>query len=388
MKKTRCIKVLLTLLSLTILIYPSKKSFALENNDVSKIKQNIKQYFGSEFESIKSGQAIDESKIIYNNELKEFTNLRNSREVLWHRKLNNKLYYYNIDIRYTSLNIDGDMATVNLSKDTEFSFEKTKDKVSKEFNNKHKISLKKVKDSWQIVQDKDNSEEMDVSQDNFEASNLIDSNNINEKIQSLKNSLANIDEEVNQYMRLKQNNIEKSLSKKLITNLSSFEGHTWQVDYNRSAAINYARKWAYSRNPDYTNCPADCTNFVSQAVYAGAPKMNIISNWATTSLIAGKAWVLVDNFWSFLVNNTGSGPIAMDNTHNLDIDLGDVVQLWNNDEGCYHHTIIITDMDDYGGLYYCAHTTDRKDYSLDQAYAGGAYNYDKQRTAHIFGYNN
>ena len=44
------------------------------------------------------------------------------------------------------------------------------------------------------------------------------------------------------------------------------------LSYNPSAAVNYARQWAYSRNPsyhDYSGEGGDCANFVSQCLIAG-----------------------------------------------------------------------------------------------------------------------
>ncbi len=49
------------------------------------------------------------------------------------------------------------------------------------------------------------------------------------------------------------------------------------VNYNRSLAIAYAKKWALSRNPIYYNFDAvggDCTSFISQCLFAGSKKMN------------------------------------------------------------------------------------------------------------------
>ena len=50
-------------------------------------------------------------------------------------------------------------------------------------------------------------------------------------------------------------------------------------NYDRASAINYAQKWALSRNPRYYNFDAvggDCTSFVSQCLFAGSKKMCII----------------------------------------------------------------------------------------------------------------
>ena len=43
--------------------------------------------------------------------------------------------------------------------------------------------------------------------------------------------------------------------------------------YDRRAAVEYAHKWAFGRNPefyDFSEIGGDCTNFASQCLYAGA----------------------------------------------------------------------------------------------------------------------
>ena len=47
--------------------------------------------------------------------------------------------------------------------------------------------------------------------------------------------------------------------------------------YNRNLAATYARKWALGRNPQYYNYDklgGDCTNFISQCLFAGKMEMN------------------------------------------------------------------------------------------------------------------
>ena len=49
------------------------------------------------------------------------------------------------------------------------------------------------------------------------------------------------------------------------------------IPYDRDAAVRYAHRWAFSRNPRFYNFDelgGDCTNFASQCLYAGAPFMN------------------------------------------------------------------------------------------------------------------
>ena len=43
--------------------------------------------------------------------------------------------------------------------------------------------------------------------------------------------------------------------------------------YDRNKVVEYAEKWAYSRNPKYYNFDligGDCTSFVSQCIFAGS----------------------------------------------------------------------------------------------------------------------
>ena len=49
------------------------------------------------------------------------------------------------------------------------------------------------------------------------------------------------------------------------------------LPYDRRAAVAYAHKWAYTRNPafyDFSDIGGDCTNFASQCLYAGTGIMN------------------------------------------------------------------------------------------------------------------
>lgn len=48
----------------------------------------------------------------------------------------------------------------------------------------------------------------------------------------------------------------------------SARGNT-ALAYNRGNAVSYADRWALSRNSSYPSYSADCTNFASQALYAG-----------------------------------------------------------------------------------------------------------------------
>ena len=72
------------------------------------------------------------------------------------------------------------------------------------------------------------------------------------------------------------------------------------MEYNREAAVAYARRWAFSRNPAYYNFDAlggDCTNFASQCLFAGCGVMNYTPDlgWFYNSLNSrSAAWTGVE----------------------------------------------------------------------------------------------
>lgn len=87
--------------------------------------------------------------------------------------------------------------------------------------------------------------------------------------------------------------------------------------YNRQAAVAYAHRWAYYRNPDFYNFDelgGDCTNFASQCLYAGAGVMNNTPTfgWYYNSQCSrAPAWTGVPYFYNFLTRKKKDiGPVG------------------------------------------------------------------------------
>ena len=144
--------------------------------------------------------------------------------------------------------------------------------------------------------------------------------------------------------------------------------------YDRMRAVEYARRWAFSRNPafqDYTGIGGDCTNFVSQAVYAGSCQMNFTDTFGWYFISPedrAPAWSGVDAFFDFF---TGSGDFEPATsrvgpfgypTDRQYVTEGDVVQL-ANDEGRFYHTLMITKIEG-DEIYVSGHTNDVRDRPL------------------------
>ena len=119
--------------------------------------------------------------------------------------------------------------------------------------------------------------------------------------------------------------------------------------YDRIAAVEYANRWAYFRNPEYYDFSAisgDCTSFASQCILAGGAPMNFTPTfgWYYRSLNdRSPAWTGVKFLFNFLVNNKGIGPFG----HEADIsevEPGDICQLIIDEED-WQHTPVITSVD-------------------------------------------
>lgn len=117
------------------------------------------------------------------------------------------------------------------------------------------------------------------------------------------------------------------------------------TNYDRLAAVEYAKRWALSRNPkyfDFSDYGGDCTNFISQCLYAGSSVMNYTPTFGwyyITSYERTPSWTGVNFLYDFLINNTGTGVYAS-TTEISNIDLGDVIQLGDATNRFYHSLLV------------------------------------------------
>ena len=153
------------------------------------------------------------------------------------------------------------------------------------------------------------------------------------------------------------------------------------VFYDRDAATEYAHKWAFRRNPEYynfDNIGGDCTNFVSQCIYAGAGVMNYTDTfgWYYNSLSdRAPAWSGVEFLYKFLVTNKSVGPYARHTSQN-GLFIGDIIQLGRED-GAFYHSLIVTETK--AEILVTTHTYDGLDRPLS------SYIYSQIRFLHIEG---
>lgn len=117
--------------------------------------------------------------------------------------------------------------------------------------------------------------------------------------------------------------------------------------YDRQAAVDYAHRWAYQRNPNFYNFDelgGDCTNFASQCLYAGSGIMNYTPTfgWYYNSQYSrAPAWTGVPFFYNFLTRKQESpGPVG-ENAALNNILPGDFVQLRFTSGPFAHNPVIV-----------------------------------------------
>lgn len=154
------------------------------------------------------------------------------------------------------------------------------------------------------------------------------------------------------------------------------------IGYDTKKSIEYARKFALMRNPKYFNFDllgGDCTNFVSQCIFAGTGVMNYTKTfgWFYLSLQErAPAWTGVNEFFSFITKNTSVGPFGK-LIDIGDISSGDVIQLQNYN-GQFYHSLFVTEVVGEEILV-CSHSNNKLDAPLS------TYNYYNIRVLRIEG---
>ncbi len=117
--------------------------------------------------------------------------------------------------------------------------------------------------------------------------------------------------------------------------------------YNRDLAIEYAYHWWNSYNPkfyNFENLGGDCTNFVSQCLwYGGIDMLYTPLGWYYSNLNnRSPSWTGVDEFFNFATNNNDLYGVKAKVCYIDDLQIGDIVQMMQNNENDYHHTMLVT----------------------------------------------
>ena len=152
--------------------------------------------------------------------------------------------------------------------------------------------------------------------------------------------------------------------------------------YNREKVYDYAKKWAYSRNPEYYNYDpvgGDCTNFASQCIFAGYGQMNYNKNngwYYINGNNKSPSWTGVEFLYKFLTSNKGDGPSGKKTTID-NLKIGDIIQLSFNGSQFSHSLVVVKNGRTTNDTLVATHTFDNFGKKVAD------YNYQRYRCIHI-----
>nr|WP_284241200.1 amidase domain-containing protein [Paenibacillus glycanilyticus] len=129
------------------------------------------------------------------------------------------------------------------------------------------------------------------------------------------------------------------------------------IPYRRELAAAYADRWWNEGNPAYEEFEVNCTNYISQCLFAGHAPMNYTgkreSGWWYKGRNGGKewwsySWAVSNALTNYLSAKRNSGLHATVVQSVEELQLGDVITYdWNGDNR-YQHSTIITAFDAAG----------------------------------------
>jgi hypothetical protein len=137
------------------------------------------------------------------------------------------------------------------------------------------------------------------------------------------------------------------------------EDSSLRFSYDRHAAVQYAERWWNSYNPEFRKFDVDCTNYVSQCLYAGGAPM-----WGAPNREQG--WWYGESNWSFswavahslrwYLSGSEKGLQGKEVENASDLILGDIICYDFAGDGRYDHNTIVVAKDAYGMPLVNAHT--------------------------------
>jgi hypothetical protein len=133
--------------------------------------------------------------------------------------------------------------------------------------------------------------------------------------------------------------------------------------YDRKAAVRYAHKWWNSNNPNFRSFSVDCTNYVSQVLYAGGIPMNYTGKINTGWWYSGNggkddkwsySWAVAHSLRWYLASGKGIKVERVKSARELLP--GDIICYdWDGD-GVWHHNTVVVGYNGDGQPLVNAHT--------------------------------
>lgn len=130
-----------------------------------------------------------------------------------------------------------------------------------------------------------------------------------------------------------------------------YDAYSRRTPYKREEAAAYAERWWKEQNPAYENFEVNCTNYVSQCLFAGQAPMNYTgrreSGWWYSGKSNGRemwsySWAVADSLQRYLPRPRGAGVQAEEVDRPDALQIGDVICYDWDGTGRFGHNTIVT----------------------------------------------
>lgn len=373
---------ILVFVLLAIMMFPTI-AFANVNDD-KEVKSVISQYFDNYFKSYQTLEIVNSDNIIEDNENTLLYKKMHEFSVEANKLIGLSYTTYKVNLDFQSISYSKNIANVDLLMNCDYVYSSTPDAKSS-MGLSYKFCLIRENNEYKIISIDSNFDEFDNFKKSVEekvsSSKISKRDAINitkeEKIQEIRDTVKYI----------AGNSANSEISP---TDISTSPNEviplavTSTFSYNRMLGRNYAERFAEESDLDarffYTipdNLGGDCTNFVSQCIWAAyggyvegsdtqtrnniTNRVRMVNNiWQAGTGGGVPNWESVMNLWTYATTNTGNGPKATGanngqpyyNLSPSSIYYGNVIQKRADSTGDYTHSVFVTYSLDSSTQYY------------------------------------
>ena len=402
-------KNLITVMLIFCFLTSYSLSFANNQDDIMQqdtIKVTISKFFDNYFESFKTKSIIDSSDFVEkNDETLLFANYFESA-IEAAKAFGTGYRNYDYSLTYKNLSAKDGIASVSVMLKAKFQYENSREDINSSISNvKYKFLLRNEKDNWIIT--KIDTDLFDVRKfKEFVDHKLKDNPSMTKREATIKtknDKIKNIPKLLNQFSKSLNNTITSEKKKKSLSPDSIVAPLSYYIyDYDFNNGLYYAARFA--ENPDstffnyYSGSSYDCTNFVSQCVWASyggyidgndtvtknniANQIRMVPGTYNTGWYGGTGggslkWIRVESFYSYVTDtNKTVGPMGTGYNNgsvysNLSPQViyhGEVLQFRTGSTGNYTHSVYVTDREmfpsSYSDVYVSRHSDNAYNRSL------------------------
>lgn len=338
------------------------KGDTLDNSDKNMLKEVIAKYFDDYYQSFVTYKLSEdmEDYMIDNDNTFLYKKIY-EYDVLSSKNIGTGYEDYKLDLQYSGIDMNGSTAKVSVIRNIDYHYKGFSDIDSGLYDTEYQFNLKKLNGDWLI----DNIYTANESYDYFKSE--VNDAKSTRAVYSAKGYRDKVTDVCNELVAdsKTQNEELKNLNSSGISTLSVSKGYSW------ANGIAYAKRFAKAKRFFYIVPNGnDCTNFISQCVWAAYGGFDKNSDAKTKKNISNKfrmikgtwfggtgggssAWESVNSFYTYVNKAKTYGPKGKGYNNNklvkslTNIQVGDVLQ--SREDGkknVYKHSTYVTQIKD------------------------------------------